>query len=800
MYSDAVQRLYVAYFNRPADGAGLAYWEGVVTAAGGNTSAVSAAFAGSDEYKRAYAGLNEAQTVQRVYQNLFGHDPDLAGLQYWKDALVHKQITVDNMVTQIAGGAQGTDKIAFDSKAAAAAAFTGALKTVALVLSYSGDIANMIGKIFVASVVDNASLGAAIAPDSLQKVLDSLGDNVVTALPANLTAGADRLSGTAGSDMFNAYAFDTTTGAAVSTMSDTDFIDGGPGKDALNIEISSGHNKEFGIIINVETINITEDAPTAIDASAFSGATLVRQIGNAGAISNLGSGVVAGFSGVTITGALAVSASGTSAAVSLDRVRDSASLAVSGSALQSVSVTGTRTHFGDGAPAALPLQVTAGSSVETLSVNTDQRTVLTVLGTPKLSSVDASASSGAITFDASAMPGMHTIKTGTGNDVVLAQKLAGQPLSVLTGDGDDTVMITGRLASGDVIDGGNGSNTLVITSSFPNAGNDPILNTVVKNFSTLKFIDTSTRAGLDATQLDHNFTTISLDSGSAVVGVTSQTIVAHGLLTATSSGYVAGTSYGGRLNITETASGTITANADSLNLAVKAGVANVTATVEGDFNAASVTLTNAVDDPADPHHDYIAGVSITTSASGLASLASLTLAGDGSATVVNADGTSLAIVDASALGGTLHSSTGPTQALTYSTSNSKAETIKLGAGIDHIYISGSTFDSMDTITGLKLVLNSAGTALAAGVDHLEVAGVTAPATTFITTANTLGLALVQAAASAKGDTLVFAFGGDTYIFHDNNPGNALDGDDILVKLVGTYDLKAVALALGGSLT
>jgi hypothetical protein len=36
----AIEKLYVAYFNRPADVDGLEYWNTVVTDAGGVTSAV----------------------------------------------------------------------------------------------------------------------------------------------------------------------------------------------------------------------------------------------------------------------------------------------------------------------------------------------------------------------------------------------------------------------------------------------------------------------------------------------------------------------------------------------------------------------------------------------------------------------------------------------------------------------------------------------------------------------------------------------------------------------------------------
>ena len=50
----------------------LRYWEGVVTAAKGDTSAVSAAFAASTEYQTEYAQVNTSGVISQIYQNLFG--------------------------------------------------------------------------------------------------------------------------------------------------------------------------------------------------------------------------------------------------------------------------------------------------------------------------------------------------------------------------------------------------------------------------------------------------------------------------------------------------------------------------------------------------------------------------------------------------------------------------------------------------------------------------------------------------------------------------------------------------------
>lgn len=165
-YAD-IQKLYVAYFNRPADTAGLEYWNAIVTAAGGSTAAVSAAFAAAAEYKTEYANMTNAQIVDKVYMNLFGRAAEDAGKAYWADLLDKKAITIDQVVTQVAAGAKGTDSEAYENKVLAAQAFTAALDSKVEQDGYSGTAANAQAKAFLSGVTTDASLDAAINPASL---------------------------------------------------------------------------------------------------------------------------------------------------------------------------------------------------------------------------------------------------------------------------------------------------------------------------------------------------------------------------------------------------------------------------------------------------------------------------------------------------------------------------------------------------------------------------------------------------------------------------------------------------------
>jgi hypothetical protein len=166
-YYETIQKMYVAYFNRPADYAGQQYWETVIENANGNTTAVSAAFAASTEYQTAYAGMSNGDIVNKIYMNLFGRPAEDAGKSYWANLLDTKQISINSAVTDIANGARTTDLTAYNNKVIAATQFTAQLNTATEQSGYSGDAANAIAKAFLSGVTTDATLISAIAQATL---------------------------------------------------------------------------------------------------------------------------------------------------------------------------------------------------------------------------------------------------------------------------------------------------------------------------------------------------------------------------------------------------------------------------------------------------------------------------------------------------------------------------------------------------------------------------------------------------------------------------------------------------------
>ena len=187
---EAVQKLYVAYFNRPADTAGLDYWTNVVEAQKGSTTAVSAAFAAEAEYKTAFAGMTNAQVVNQVYLNLFGRAAETAGQAYWADLMASGSITIDKVVAEIAKGAQTTDAEAYENKVSGATAFTAQLDTKAEQDGYRGAAANTAAKAFITSITTDASLTVAVAPAALATTVSKV---VAAGTPFTVVGGLQAL-------------------------------------------------------------------------------------------------------------------------------------------------------------------------------------------------------------------------------------------------------------------------------------------------------------------------------------------------------------------------------------------------------------------------------------------------------------------------------------------------------------------------------------------------------------------------------------------------------------------------------
>jgi len=179
-YFDQVQQLYIAYFGRPADPAGLAYWAGQIDASNGSVAVVISGFASSNESNALYSGVPTAQKISAIYLNLFNRLPEPAGLAYWAAQLDSGAITQAQAAYQIQSSAGAGDAAAVGNKLAAAKAFTAQLDTPAEVLGYVGTTAAALARSFLTSVD--------ATPTSLSSANINLGPTVAAATGTTVIA------------------------------------------------------------------------------------------------------------------------------------------------------------------------------------------------------------------------------------------------------------------------------------------------------------------------------------------------------------------------------------------------------------------------------------------------------------------------------------------------------------------------------------------------------------------------------------------------------------------------------------
>jgi Ca2+-binding RTX toxin-like protein len=125
---NSIVGLYVIYFNRSPDPAGLTFWQSQDV----TIEEMAAQFGASPEAKSLYPFLasptlgDPVAFINEIYQNAFGRDADDAGLEYWSGVLEQDSSpeAVAEFVLAVAQGAQGTDRVALQNRADIALQFT----------------------------------------------------------------------------------------------------------------------------------------------------------------------------------------------------------------------------------------------------------------------------------------------------------------------------------------------------------------------------------------------------------------------------------------------------------------------------------------------------------------------------------------------------------------------------------------------------------------------------------------------------------------------------------------------------
>lgn len=499
-YTNAVQKLYVAYYNRPGDVAGLEFWTGIVERFGGDTSLVSADFASSPEYEATYKGMDNRTVVNTVYRNLFGRDGEDGGLDFWAGMLDSRTVTLDSVVTAIASGAQGADLVAYDNKVKFATAFTQALNVHPEQAAYSGPEAVAFVKQLTSGITTNESLAAALA-----KMDASTAEFVATSkapITFTLTTNADTgvaFTGGGGNDTFNATAASFSAG---------DSLNGGGGVNTL-VMIDGGSTLgglPAGVKVeNIQKVSISTQGSvggaTAYDMSSFKGLEEVAISAAGGVNLKLGAGaravsVANNTAAVTVTGndvtslnlantkqaatlvnatadhdlALGLTEVGNAATIT-DATAKTVNLKVNafeggkGSDINLATANATSLNIDSGAAFHLTTTaLAAADKLATLTLKGAGAFSADLTGIAPLATIDAALSSGSNTWKIASAPNL-LVKGGSGADDVVLTGQLGSAASIDLGAGNDHYDFSQLAQSGAKVNGGAGKDIIVINDS-----------------------------------------------------------------------------------------------------------------------------------------------------------------------------------------------------------------------------------------------------------------------------------------------------------------------------------------------
>jgi S-layer protein len=694
MASNSIQELYVGYFGRAGDPAGVAYW--TTAAATQSITQISQSFAVQPETFAQYPALSTPATLQSsasaqatfltaVYQNLFGHAPDAKGLAYWEGQL-SAGVSPGLIIAMIIGGAAGTDVTVMTNKATVAQNYTTAVSQATPAVTWNPANDTPQSRTILAGVTSAAasvtatakSISAAIAADQsgTPPVAGPSGGSGTT---FTLTTGADNFTGDSNNDTFNAPDA-TVNGSPVPTWTAGDTLVGGTGTNTFNITQTAPINgaPSSTSVKGIQITNITDAAGVTVNTTSWTGLTVLNVTDT-------------GVTGLTVSPTTAVTVTDTAGAVT-----------VSGGSTQAVT-TGSGGVTLSGATGGITLTDAAlGASAASVSGGTSISATLGGVTVTGPISIGSSTTSGAITANVSdvnttGVTGSSITATG-GTIVNVTQNIAAgtssQGSAVTAGGG--TITVNGGAATTSV----NVSQTAAVA---PSAGSTPV-NGIADGAVNISDANAGslTKAATIATALLSNYNNSSISSN-ALANVTLQ-----------------GTA--GTLNIT---SGLTTNTVTTLDLTVNglanapgdtdsiADLSNHYATIAITTTAADSKINSIVDSAATAMTVAGTNALTLTSIASLPALRTITVSGAAGLTadVSNVANAALSDVNASASTGNNTITLFPSQT-----------TFEGGTGINTVKVTSAATKHISGGSGSSNVLDMAGIGgtlltVASGVDY-----------------------------------------------------------------------------------
>lgn len=482
-YINQVQSMYLSYYGRFADKAGLDYWTYMLDANGGNLDGIIQAFGTSAEATALYpATLSTAQKVTNLYNSLFGRDPDAAGLTFYTNLIGSGQATLVDIAKRVFDGATAEDANRLANKVNLANELT---STIGASNTYSGAAAAATARALMSNVTNdpatkttvgnamtqavNSAFSTGTAITSISAVAVSAADTTAPLFsnaPAYATATTLTLTasetGTAGLYNATSGALVGSTVAAASGAVSTLTVAAQAGVTTTNVKLVDSSNN-----VNVHpTINVILGT-TGAD-------TIANVTGRSDIIYGFGGGDTFQILRGDMANTTLVGAAGSTDIVEVT-VASTAIVDADFAKFRSVEtlkLTGASSAvLGTNATAAGITTVVAGAGATTV---TSTQTAITVdLATAHATSLTTGAASANYTVSGDAATTAITATGSSGTLAITAANATGDALAIATGSGNvtvtgghssDTITVTGMATASQSFNASTAASNITITA------------------------------------------------------------------------------------------------------------------------------------------------------------------------------------------------------------------------------------------------------------------------------------------------------------------------------------------------
>lgn len=487
-FIDEITNLYVGYFNRAPDPAGLNFWVAQRNA-GASLAGIAQSFSLVPEAQNLYGFLSAplvgsaASFLTSVYANLFNRvanaTTDPTGFAYWQTQLSNPAVPVGRVIVDIISGAQGADAMVVANKSLVGKTFAQNILDNNAVFSSALAASALVG------VTSDPATATAKIATNLTAILGSAGN--AGGQSFTLTTAADNLTGSAANDTFNGF-----IGAAGSTLTGADIVNGGGGNDTFALTTDNTGTLTAAAFNSIEIFSIRDvGAAATYDFSTVVGETAVINNRSTSAVTfnNIAAGstlTIQGDANVTHGNTTFTMAAATDAVIiNVDGGVKGGNITRSATGLAAVTVNSTGAANTIGV-----LDVDTATAVKSLTINATQNLTATLAADYAAGSTLTISGAGTlVNLSGATLSANFTSVNAAGLTAGGASVILGAATTAFTGGaGNDTVSITNLVFNSTTkVDAGAGSGDILDMTDQASLAAATVPNLL--GFETLRFSD-----------------------------------------------------------------------------------------------------------------------------------------------------------------------------------------------------------------------------------------------------------------------------------------------------------------------